>query len=404
MHAILPTNAYSIIGEYAATRLMNLAQNPLFKRRIFVVPKFYMFTPDHRLGCDFALMPSRSEPFSFVDIEFTHRGCPVIGSLVGGLGKTPGWYFKLWEGGDFNHIKMQLSATVSKAVEEGQDKLFEIGIKGISTSFPLINWQEKLHELYKEVEETMEPRSLRPDGGNNDTLWTSQLEEGNLYLVNGDSDSAGVHAEVPNSEDDESPDETRGVNFKMEQNLYQKLLRGKIANVKSVFQSTVWKRVESVMNVEQSKPYFPQLLKEIVMGRTVETWIICILSILMPSHSALIYAKAIVWASAYDWGDNFISGLYAVHTVSFAVGCLIWIQIMQRLSIGKCVCFLALLHAVYLLYFAPISSYGVALTMSFVTGLISSASGPVFTAAMFFDEWYGSLRSKVRNYGWLEGS
>eukprot|EP00984_Skeletonema_dohrnii_P036098 scaffold36674_cov1926-Skeletonema_dohrnii-CCMP3373.AAC.1 len=42
--------------------------------------------------------------------------------------------------------------------------------------------------------------------------------------------------------------------------------------------------------------------------------------------------------------------------------------------------------------------------MSFVTGLISSASGPVFTAAMFFDEWDGSLRSKVRNYGWLEGS
>lgn len=154
-------------------------------------------------------------------------------------------------------------------------------------------------------------------------------------------------------------------------------------------------RVKDIMKVK---------LKEKKMGRSIETWIVCILSILMPSHSTLIYAKALVWASAYGWGDNFIVGLYAVHTLAFAIGCLIWVHIMQRLPIGKCVCISAFLHVVYFSYFAPISNYGVALTMSFVTGLISSASGPVFTAAMFFDEWDGSLRSKVRNYGWLEGS
>ena len=58
-------------------------------------------------------MPSRTEPFGFVDIEFAWSGCPTDGSLVGGLGKTPGfWYYRIWEGGDFNYLGDRLAATV----------------------------------------------------------------------------------------------------------------------------------------------------------------------------------------------------------------------------------------------------------------------------------------------------
>ena len=41
---------------------------------------------------DVCLMPSRDEPFGYVDIEFGLYGALCVGFLVGGLGKMPGVY------------------------------------------------------------------------------------------------------------------------------------------------------------------------------------------------------------------------------------------------------------------------------------------------------------------------
>lgn len=41
---------------------------------------------------DICLMPSRDEPFGYVDIEFGLYGALCVGFLVGGLGKMPGVY------------------------------------------------------------------------------------------------------------------------------------------------------------------------------------------------------------------------------------------------------------------------------------------------------------------------
>jgi glycogen synthase len=84
-----------VFGTYATSKMSTMLRNPLFEGRVFFKPAFYLFTAEMKLGCDFAMMPSRTEPFGFVDIEFAWCGCAVVGSLVGGLGKTPGWYYKV---------------------------------------------------------------------------------------------------------------------------------------------------------------------------------------------------------------------------------------------------------------------------------------------------------------------
>lgn len=42
-------------------------------------------------GADFALTPSRDEPFGLVAVEFGRKGVLGVGSRLGGLGLMPGW-------------------------------------------------------------------------------------------------------------------------------------------------------------------------------------------------------------------------------------------------------------------------------------------------------------------------
>ena len=131
-----------VFGCYTSARLTSLVQNKIFDGCIFFKPNFFRFTPDFRLGCDLALMPSRSESFGFVDFEFAWCGCPVVGSLVGGLGKVPGWYYKLWQCSEFKYLKTQLICTIDEVFEQGHERVLELGVEDIRTSFPVLNWQK----------------------------------------------------------------------------------------------------------------------------------------------------------------------------------------------------------------------------------------------------------------------
>ena len=41
-------------------------------------------------GAEFALIPSRDEPFGLVAVEFGRKGALGVGARVGGLGQMPG--------------------------------------------------------------------------------------------------------------------------------------------------------------------------------------------------------------------------------------------------------------------------------------------------------------------------
>lgn len=546
-----------IFGRYASARLTNLSQNKMFENRIFFQPKFFKFHSDFRLGCDFVLMPSRHEPFGFVDIEFAWAGCPVVGSLVGGLGKVPGWYFKLWQGGEFKHLRTQLSRTIDEVMASGHEKVLQLGTEAIHTSFPVINWQKKLSELYQLVIDNHNPQFSESRnqiiGTQNEyaDLWKMSPNSSDLFLVksenytstiknmkteypdmgpnekhhpgkteaeeclfsleddrrkqenhvlhlmkedwgeqnfsetveevgnNENQDSVSklttntnesesfehnfsetgvdmTKKEVENNENQDSVSKLTstsgesessmshiittedilahagdlesgkrkisfedGLNKKLETDIIRKLLTGKKTNIQTVFKYTVWAQqtvdVDSSHNISATYGIARKrlvrtcesMLRKNIAGRSMESWIIALLSIIMPNHSSLLYAQSISWATAHGWDDNQVGGIYAAHFVAYAVACIMWAQILQRFSAGICISISSLFHMISILYFThdvSKSGYFAAVMIAAVTGLVSSANVPVFNMVMFFDELDGSLASKMKNFGFIEGS
>lgn len=63
----------------------------MYPRRVFSRPEFTSLPPFIFSGADFALIPSRDEPFGLVAVEFGRKGALGVGSRLGGLGLMPGW-------------------------------------------------------------------------------------------------------------------------------------------------------------------------------------------------------------------------------------------------------------------------------------------------------------------------
>lgn len=80
-----------LYGKFAALKLNKLMQ--LYPGRVYSKPEFTMLPPYIFSGADFALIPSRDEPFGLVAVEFGRKGALGVGSRVGGLGSMPGWWF-----------------------------------------------------------------------------------------------------------------------------------------------------------------------------------------------------------------------------------------------------------------------------------------------------------------------
>ena len=136
------------VGQYAASRLESLASIPLISRRLFVKAEFFRVTEHMRFAADFTICPSRTEPFGYVDVEYAWHGTPTIGALVGGLGKVPGVYFHIIEGGDREHVIDQLKQAVVEALTMERALLEEIARACVQVTFPIEMWSAALDEQY----------------------------------------------------------------------------------------------------------------------------------------------------------------------------------------------------------------------------------------------------------------
>ena len=67
----------------------------LYPDRVYSKPEFTALPPYLFSGADFALIPSRDEPFGLVAVEFGRKGALGVGSRLGGLGLMPGWVSEL---------------------------------------------------------------------------------------------------------------------------------------------------------------------------------------------------------------------------------------------------------------------------------------------------------------------
>ena len=70
-------------GYYAQRRLEALADLERFQGRLVAKCQFIEAKPSLKWGADFCLMPSRDEPFGYVDIEFAWRGAVIVGAQSG---------------------------------------------------------------------------------------------------------------------------------------------------------------------------------------------------------------------------------------------------------------------------------------------------------------------------------
>lgn len=55
--------------------------------RVFSKPEFTQLPPYLFSGAEFALIPSRDEPFGLVAVEFGRKSAIGVGARVGGLGQ-----------------------------------------------------------------------------------------------------------------------------------------------------------------------------------------------------------------------------------------------------------------------------------------------------------------------------
>ncbi|CAJ1433563.1 unnamed protein product [Effrenium voratum] len=144
-------------GHYAATKLEQLQQQlqqlpDNSQRRLYVNIQF-MRDPaalkEMKLGADFCLMPSRDEPFGYVDVEFAWHGALLVGAQAGGLGKVPGFYFLAQNRENLSRLRRELRSAVSHAMSASEDQLQCMAEAAVRCTFPLERWQRKLEFAYK---------------------------------------------------------------------------------------------------------------------------------------------------------------------------------------------------------------------------------------------------------------
>ena len=77
-----------LYGKFAALKLGKLME--MYPDRVYSKPEFTALPPYIFSGAEFALIPSRDEPFGLVAVEFGRKGALGVGARVGGLGNMPG--------------------------------------------------------------------------------------------------------------------------------------------------------------------------------------------------------------------------------------------------------------------------------------------------------------------------
>lgn len=74
-----------LYGKFAALKLGKMMEK--YPGRVYSKPEFTALPPFIFSGAEFALIPSRDEPFGLVAVEFGRKGALGVGARVGGLGQ-----------------------------------------------------------------------------------------------------------------------------------------------------------------------------------------------------------------------------------------------------------------------------------------------------------------------------
>ncbi|KAK8853442.1 hypothetical protein IAR55_004148 [Kwoniella newhampshirensis] len=120
-----------LYGRFAAEKLARLME--MYPDRVFSKPEFTSLPPYLFSGADFALIPSRDEPFGLVAVEFGRKGALGVGARLGGLGLMPGW----------------LTKTIKLALKSSPEERAILRARSAVQRFPVVEWRQRLEDFQK---------------------------------------------------------------------------------------------------------------------------------------------------------------------------------------------------------------------------------------------------------------
>ncbi|KAJ1560988.1 Cell wall alpha-1,3-glucan synthase ags1, partial [Cladochytrium tenue] len=135
-------------GRFAAIKLEKLMQE--YPGRLFSKPEFTQIPPEIFSATDFVLIPSRDEPFGLVSVEFGRKGALGIGSLLGGLGKMPGWWYPV-ESSETPHLYRQFLMSVRQALRSTQTERTQMREVSRKQRFAVEEWVQQTKVLHMGV-------------------------------------------------------------------------------------------------------------------------------------------------------------------------------------------------------------------------------------------------------------
>ncbi|KAJ5721168.1 uncharacterized protein N7483_009102 [Penicillium malachiteum] len=160
-----------LYGRFAAMKLNRLTE--LYPGRVFSRPEFTALPPFIFSGAEFALIPSRDEPFGLVAVEFGRKGALGVGSRVGGLGQMPGWWFTI-ESMTTKHLIQQFKMAINDALKSSQETRQVMRARSGKQRFPVAQWVEDLEilqttsiEKHTKYSDRQDRSSWRMSGGSN---------------------------------------------------------------------------------------------------------------------------------------------------------------------------------------------------------------------------------------------
>nr|OQO18342.1 hypothetical protein B0A51_18106 [Rachicladosporium sp. CCFEE 5018] len=133
-----------LYGTFAALKLDVMMKK--YPGRVFSKPEFTALPPFIFSGAEFALIPSRDEPFGLVAVEFGRKGALGVGSRVGGLGQMPGWWYTI-ESTTTKHQMHQFKMAIDGALNAGYETRAMMRARSAKQRFPVAQWKEDLEIL-----------------------------------------------------------------------------------------------------------------------------------------------------------------------------------------------------------------------------------------------------------------
>ncbi|PVH93295.1 glycosyltransferase family 5 protein [Periconia macrospinosa] len=133
-----------LYGKFAALKLSKMMEK--YPKRVFSKPEFTALPPFIFTGAEFALIPSRDEPFGLVAVEFGRKGALGVGARVGGLGQMPGWWFTV-ESTTTKHMLHQFKSALEEALASDTETRAMMRARSAKQRFPVAKWVEDLNTL-----------------------------------------------------------------------------------------------------------------------------------------------------------------------------------------------------------------------------------------------------------------